>query len=187
MPEALVMHIFLARISCFLLVMSVVSGCSHQRVSSGTSGVVDSGLLIPMGASRYEMSDREAYFMPDRLSGYTEPVYPTSHLGERLDVQVVCIDLTVDEGGDVISSSVNASEAICTPSEHSSAFQNAALAAVSDWKFFAAQVCTFPEGMEHNDRCDGDGVVVRLLPVKLTYVFEFSLENGGPAVRSMLK
>lgn len=165
----------------------LLTGCAHKEMSKDGVGLVNSGLLIPMGASRYEMEKNEIFLMADRLPGFQEPRYPQEYLGQDMDTRTVCVDLVVDSEGAVSSASINRTEHVCAGGGAPAAFEEAALESVREWQFFAAQICTYPDGVEPDARCEGEGVSSQLVPVRLTYVFEFSQAGGKSSVHSSLQ
>ena len=54
---------------------------------------------------------------------------------------------------------------------------------VRQWEFFAAAVCTFPPGVAKNHECEGDGVVVAPVAIRMAFVFSFEVDRGRAVVR----
>jgi hypothetical protein len=56
--------------------------------------------------------------------------------------------------------------------------------AVAQWTFEPARMCTYPEGIEANRNCSGKNVTVERLPVRLAFMFFFSVGKDGPQVEN---
>lgn len=160
--------------------------CATKDKPGPSSGESSYHLMIPFGADRHDVRDDEEFFMADTLGPQPLPEYPREQLGRSLGDQAVCVDVVVHPGGFVSHAEHNMSAPGCVP-EHGDDvgdFARSAVDAVRTWQYFGAQICRFPTGVEPNDRCDGDGVEIRPVTVKLTYVFRFS-RTGGTEVKRL--
>ena len=118
-----------------------------------------------------------------------DSIRPESQLGAAwtLASRTGGIAPVVDADGNVAEAAINRSEPVCVRGKAPVEFEHSALESARSWQFFAAQVCTFPEGVEPNVRCDGEGVSSRLVPIRLTYVFDFSQSCDEVAVKSRVQ
>ncbi len=123
--------------------------------------------------------------MADTLGPQPLPEYPREELERNREDQAVCIDVVVHPDGFVSRAEHNVSAPGCVPGPEDDVggFARSAVDSVKTWRYFGAQICRFPAGIEPNDRCDGDGVEIRPVPVKLTYVFRFSRTGGTEVER----
>jgi len=145
---------------------------------------VDAGLIIPAMGGQVEVPENQQFLFPQPVVRNPLPLYPDSLLALGLPDQVVCLRILIDDGGAVPSSSPVFDEPGCPDASAPprAEFLNAARQAVARWEFLAATLCTYPIGMEKNEDCSGDGVVMRQVPVKLAYRFRFRLVEGKPLV-----
>lgn len=60
----------------------------------------------------------------------------------------------------------------------------AAVESVTQWKFLGASVWEFPVGVAKNENCSGDNVQVTAMPIKVSYVFDFSSQSGRAPIKS---
>ncbi|MFT4256353.1 MAG: hypothetical protein QM599_05275 [Pseudoxanthomonas sp.] len=127
------------------------------------------------------MQNDEIFLVADKLPGQRDPEYPKEYLEKNLGSRVVCVDVVVDGDGSLREARINRSGPACMQGGHEGngdAFEASALKAVRDWVFLGSQICKFPPGVTPNDDCDGDGVRIEPVPVRLTYRFEFVQKNG---------
>jgi len=140
-------------------------------------------MIIPLGAERYEIRDDQLFIMATPIST-RNPEYPD--VKDQQDISVdLCASFVVTEEGavnqvEIVDAPVCSDSALHT----SDAFGKAVIAAVSEWSFLGAALCTFPESVSKNSECEGDGVVTVPVPVRLDYVFTFELKDGEKKVRS---
>ncbi|HEX5693143.1 MAG TPA: hypothetical protein VFY00_00815 [Arenimonas sp.] len=157
----------------------VSGGCTKHAARAD----VDVGLIIPRGG-QVEMPENQQFLFPTPVFENPLPEYPSEHLADGLDEQVVCLQILIDEGGSVAWSTAFDGPAGCPSAEQPAlpAFTRSARKAVADWQFLAAAVCTYPEGRPKNEDCSGEGVEMRPLAVKLSYRFRFGWREGRPSV-----
>lgn len=161
----------------FVLVTAAIGavGCSS------TQEAVDRRMILPSGAATYQVDERQHFLMaaPVRspLPSFPEGVSAPDGLHE------VCVRFVVSEMGEVEQIEFPEATLGCgIPNFENIPFQNAVTKALSQWSFIGAAVCTFPEGVEKDERCEGDGVEVRAVPIRLMYVFSFSQTGGKKSV-----
>lgn len=95
----------------------------------------------------------------------------------------VCVEFVVTEEGLVEQIAFPAGGVQCASISGAEVmFQEAVAEALSQWQFTGAAICTFPEGVIKDDACEGEGVDVRAVPIKLMYVFSFEQINGKRSV-----
>lgn len=163
-----------------------VSGCaSHRPTAIEPSGLVGMELIIPSSGSRYQMRADQAFLMPEFAGTPALPTYPVELLAQRIPALRVCVEVHIDDGGSVTASRAVADAAGCASvaDPYVSVFHKSVVAATSGWQFLAAAVCTFPEGVEHDERCEGDGVTIEAVPVRLAFAFVFRVDSDGQHVR----
>lgn len=168
------------------LLLIGVSGCaSHRPTAAEPSGLVGMELIIPDAGSRYQMRADQAFLMPEFAGTPALPVYPEELLAQRVPAQRVCVEVHIDAGGAVTASRTVVDAAGCASAAdpYVSLFHESVVAATSGWQFLAAAVCTFPEGVEHHERCEGDGVTIEAVPVRLAFAFVFRVDTDGQHVR----
>jgi hypothetical protein len=142
-------------------------------------------LIIPDSGSRYRMRADQAFLMPEFAGTPALPVYPEELLAQHVPAQRVCVEVHIDAGGAVTASRAVTDAAGCasTADPYVSSFHESVVTATSGWQFLAAAVCTFPEGVEHSERCEGDGVTIEAVPVRLAFAFVFRVDTDGQHVR----
>lgn len=102
-----------------------------------------------------------------------------------MEDRLVCVDIVVHPDGHVTSARHNREAVECRHGDVEPAFVESAVDTIRDWQFFGAQLCRFPEGVEPNDECAGNGVETVPVPLRLTYVFVFSQLDEAVQVRSL--
>ena len=136
----------------------------------GPVGDVQAGMLIPSGASAWEEKPSERFLVAEPVGNQPMPDYPSQYLGSDLEERLVCVEIVVHPDGHVSSAP---------------AFVDSAVATISGWQFFGAQLCRFPEGVEPDDACTGADADIVPVPLRLTYVFAFSQVEGEGQVRAV--
>lgn len=153
-----------------LLLALAASGCAGTR-----STRVGAEMILPPLAPQMKLQQREQFFMARHLNPELLPDYPAALLADGPAQAVVCVEIVVDEGGEVAWQAPLHAAPRCPPGPVAALapFEQAALDAVARWQFIAAAVCTYPEGVERNDDCRGEGVVEKAVPLRMAFVFEF--------------
>lgn len=153
----------------------LLTACAGSR-----STQVGASMILPPQAKTMKMQEQQLFLMANHLNPEHLPEYPAEKLADGPDATRVCVDLVVDEGGEVTwavplhggTECPAAAEPALAP------FEQAVLAAVREWQFTAAAVCTFPPGIEKNDDCEGEGVTERAVPLRMAFVFDFNKREG---------
>ena len=96
----------------------------------------------------------------------------------------VCAELFIDAQGRVYESHPLIQGDACPApvAGYGAAFEQAVLAAVSQWQFIPAYVCEFPAGVTPQSACLGEGVVRKPLAIRQAYRFVFRQTPQGPVV-----
>lgn len=169
---------------------AVLTGCAPSRVAVtpdpswvGRVGVEDMTRTVATMA-RIELGENESFQLP-LAEEFTLPVYPESLLALRLSPQAVCLRVSVDEEGAVMSTAPIVQAPDCKgPDAVDSRFFEAAAAATSSWRFDPAFRCVFPKGEKPGDMgCLGGREVPQA--VSLAYRFVFEQQDGRGSVRMM--
>lgn len=164
------------------LFLLLATGCASQV------GRVDREMVLPPAAERHALEDRQRFLMAVPVSD-PMPVFPEDL---RLRTQaVVCASFVVDADGNTNDISTAEAGPGCVGSAGIDAAQHARLReavehALSQWTWFGAAVCTFPDEVEPDDACRNEGVAVRPVPLRLDYRFVFApggrvSADGSPA------
>ena len=154
-------------VACVMLV-----ACTGKAVRTG----VTHEMILPEGAERTQLEDRQQFVM---AVPYQQPLpdYPAG-VGAMAAQLPVCVAFVVGEDGavhsprllDGVPDCVAASQPGITP------FVDAALAAVAQWQFFGAGMCTW---QREETECSDGRAQVTPLAIRLSYRFRF---QAGRAV-----
>ena len=169
---------------CAVVLVVCLAGCARQ-VRPGPVGDVQVGMLIPSGASAWEEKPNERFLVAEPVGNQSMPDYPSQYLGSDLEERLVCVEIVVHPDGHVSSARHNREAMECQHGSIEPAFVDSAVATISGWQFFGAQLCRFPEGVEPDDACTGDDVDIVPVPLRLTYVFAFSQMEGEGQVQAV--
>lgn len=165
--------------ACIVLTAMLMPGCATHRSN------VEQHMLIPAGASRYEMDPRQVFVMPLPLDAEA-PAVPDD-LGRRdLAPTTVCAELVVDEGGRV-QRVAPLQDAGCGQGEGAvvAPLQQAVQARLQQWRFVPAVICTFADAQAAEaaaGTCPEDQAQRREVSVRLGYAFTFQVVNGKRSV-----
>src|SRR5687767_8015358 len=120
-----------------------LTACASSRSSN-----VGARMILPPMAPTTKVDERQLFFMASHLNPDKLPDYPAERMADGPEAARVCIDLVVDEGGEVISAVPlhGGPECPAGADKNLEAFEQAALASVRDWQFLAAAICTFSPG-----------------------------------------
>lgn len=163
---------------CLLLLLC---GCA-ARIDS-----VDRRLILPEGASRYEMAPNQAFAYPVPLRNAT-PVFPDNYPVRELAPATLCVSFVVDAQGRPTGIAALAQEGCADPRQFT-ALSDAAVSAVSGWRFEPAMFCDYPDAATR-DRdwnghgCAGEVTEKRVVSVSLAYAFTFEIRSGKRNVGS---
>jgi hypothetical protein len=141
-------------------------------------------LIFPESVLRYEMRGDQMFLAPEFVSEPALPAYPAHLLRAGLPEQVICVEVDIDTGGEVFATRELTDTAGCptVDAQPDGAFYDVAVTAAVSWQFLAAAVCTFPANIEANDRCEGEGVTMEPVEVRLAFAFSFRSDPGGGGV-----
>ena len=139
--------------------------------------------MIPLGAARHEVKDDQQFIMAVPIN-IRNPEYPeeVDDIRRKLDI---CASFVVTEEGGVDEVEI-VDLPVCPDSRSyaASAFGKAVVSAVSDWTFFGAAICSFPDVASKNDDCEGEGAKLEPVAIRLTYNFIFDSSSGRKVVSS---
>ena len=156
-----------------------ISGCSTTPSVART----DYSLIVPSNVEAYEEQTNQRFLLGERIGPTALPTYPSGLVALRLSPQSICVEIDIDEDGKIAAARQLNDVEECRAKTNEQ-FLQAALAAVGQWSFHPARMCTFPNAASVNDDCSGTNVVVERVPVRLAYRFTFSVDHDGPRVRS---
>lgn len=161
-----------------LLVAACVIVALGACASRGAT--VGKRMVLPPGALAMTLEKRQGFLMAVPIH---EPL-PRLETAAGPDGRTeVCVEIVIDAEGTVPEARHTPGVDGChaTPDP---AYVTATLDAVRQWRYFAAAVCTFPEGQAKTGDCSGEDVVVRAVPIRLTYAFAFERMAGRTRVRA---
>jgi hypothetical protein len=162
--------------------VTFLSGCAHWH------GSADTKLVLPSGASQYEMKNNEIFLTPARFPDSKDPEYPADLLGKNIGLVTVCVDVVIQGDGTLSEAKINRADCSDNPDPSDrKEFEGSALNTVKSWMFYGAAICRYPDGMVADEKCEGDGVQVEPVPVRLTYMFNFVQKNGKASVTQRKK
>ncbi len=158
---------------CALLAMA---GCATT-----TSSSVDRRMVLPAGAERHQV-DEDQHFLIAGLISSPMPDFPPG-AGTKDGTREVCVEFVVTVDGLVEEVVFPRSEGGCARTGDDKAlFEQAVSEALARWQLTGAAICTFPAGVPRDESCEGEGVLVRAVPIRLMYVFSFTQANGKRSV-----
>jgi hypothetical protein len=159
--------------------ISVITACTHVA----TTIEIDKSMILPAGAAQLEVPSDQTFLMAGPLSNPL-PGYPSGLVATAKDAIAVCAEFVVEADGSVrtVTPLFALPECPLSQADVDPRYVAAVADAVRQWQFFAAATCRFPPGMAKNDTCDGEGVVVTPVAIKLAYVFTFHAERGHGSV-----
>ena len=167
----------------------LIAGCATSTpepafasIRSGDVGAIDITRRAAFPA-RVELARNETFQMPLAERGNALPLYPEALLAERLPAQHVCLRVSVDTDGSVMSSAPMVAVPDCpSPGVVDPLFFAAAEVTVTGWRFDPAARCTFEGGKPADaDGCIGASKVPQA--VSLAYRFVFEQKEGRGMVR----
>jgi hypothetical protein len=161
--------------SMTLVAMLALTACAGSR-----STQVGASMILPPQARMMKMEQQQLFLMANHLNPEHLPDYPAPQMAAGPERARVCVDLVVSEAGEVVWAVPLHGGPDCPATAEPALvpFEQAALAAVREWRFTAAAVCTFPPGIEKNDDCEGEGVTERAVPLRMAFTFDFSRHEG---------
>jgi hypothetical protein len=158
-----------------LATMLLAAGCAHRS----STLAIDQAMILPAGAQTLEVPADQAFLMAGPVSN-PPPAFPDGLVDAASSPVAVCAEFVVEADGAVrtVTPLFELPECPLPASRIDPRYVAAVEAAVRQWQFFAAATCTFPPGVAKDDTCDGEGVEVTPVAIKLAYVFTFRVEQG---------
>lgn len=138
-------------------------------------------MILPLGAVREELRQNQVFFAPvpinEPMPGFPDG-YPTQGDGD-IDI---CVELSVSSDGAIDDLKQISTADGCEPAESPASvlLYPQVAAAVGQWTYFGAAICTFASS---EDECDSTDATLRAVPVKLAYRFKFRTVDGRRSVR----
>ncbi|AZR22371.1 hypothetical protein [Xanthomonas vasicola] len=152
-----------------LLIFFNLCGCATSTVRK-----IEKGMILPDGVEQVKLSSNQKFLMATPVVN-SMPPFPVEATG-LVDI-LICIEFVVMEDGSVSSvRQIDASPG-CerVNSESSKIFAPEVLGAVTHWSFLGAAICSYKV---NEAECDGQGVEITPIPIKLAYKFNFLQSNG---------
>ena len=160
----------------FLLgVMTVVAGCQSNPAR------VTANFILPATADPFDVEVHQTFYMADLIL-QPMPAYPDAD--RRLGTVIVCVELVVDERGDVAATRPLVQGGCPAVEEASESLLNAAVEAARNWKFMPAALCDPPPHAELGADCEAAGGTMRSVAVTLAFRFAFEA-SGKVGVRAL--
>ena len=160
------------------LLVLALAACSHR----GTR--VERAMVLPANAEQHVVGPDQRFLMAVPIED-PDPVFPAGARGVE-GTLLLCTTFVVDSEGAVTDVVADRADAMCAdPADPAmTPFVDAVSDALGRWRYFAAAMCTFPGGAdpEADPGCAGDGVRVDAVPIRLRYVFGFTVTGGRARV-----
>lgn len=157
-----------------------------EATRSGEVGVRGISLTAAAG-NRLAVADNEDFQMPLAEAGNGLPDYPAQLLSQRLPPQALCLQVGIDAAGAVMGTwpiTDKPDMPDCAGGDVDRAFFDAAVRAVTGWRFDPAFRCVYPDKAtkeNHPHDCRGGQEIAQ--PVSLAYRFVFEQRDGRGSVR----
>jgi len=150
----------------------LLAACAHR------DGLVGREMLLPEGALRHPVDEEHQRFIMAVPLNDPMPAIP-ANMHRLRRVVAVCVSFVVTADGRTVDVVVHEPDAACLESTSVEAgmhahFRAETVAAVQNWTWFGAAICTFPDDVAPDDDCNGPGVQVRAVPIRLDYRFVFT-------------
>jgi hypothetical protein len=164
---------------------AALCACRSLPVEEVTvTGSVEMALLAPPpGATRMALATNQRFIYPNLEEPVAMPAYPPELLPLRLPPLELCVDVVIGEEGMVRRVQRRIDDAC--PGEagpHEARFAQLLEAALLQWTYAPALVCSTPDGRPSEDVCAEPDVVETPVAVRLSYAFGFSQQDGEPVV-----
>lgn len=158
-----------------LVACTVLAACAGKKVRTD----VAYEMILPEGVARTEVQDRQQFVMAVPIN-QPLPAYPGGARAPSGQLPV-CVEFVVTEEGAVVSPQRLEGAPDCVGGDQPgiAPFIDAALAAVSQWQFFGAGLCTW---QQEEAECVDGRAEVRPLAIRLSYRFRFSAGRNGSKV-----
>lgn len=159
------------------LLVLALAACSHR----GTR--VERAMVLPANAEQHVVGPDQRFLMAVPIED-PDPVFPA---GARTEGTLhLCATFVVGSDGAVTDVVADRADAMCAdPADAAmTPFVDAVSDALGRWRYFAAAICTFPGSADPDadPRCEGDEVRVDAVPIRLRYVFGFTVTGGRARV-----
>lgn len=157
-----------------------LAACSHRTAQ------VERAMVLPPMAQVHTVESNQRFLMATPIQD-PDPSFPAD---ARFDGELqLCVSFVVDADGVVQDIVADRENMDCADPDDVAAtpFADAVTATLRSWRYFGAAICTFPAGIDPDSdpRCDGAGVQVDAVPIRLRYTFTFSSERGGRVSRKV--
>ncbi|MCD9097625.1 energy transducer TonB [Luteimonas fraxinea] len=157
-----------------------LAACSHRTAQ------VERAMVLPPMAQVHAVESNQRFLMATPIHD-PDPAFPVD---ARLEGELrLCVSFVVDADGEVQDIVADREDMDCADPVDAAAtpFVDAVTATLRSWRYFGAAICTFPAGIDPDSdpRCDGAGVAVDAVPIRLRYTFTFSAERGGRVSRKV--
>jgi hypothetical protein len=155
-----------------------LAACSHRTAQ------VERAMVLPPMAQVHAVESNQRFLMATPIHD-PDPSFPAD---ARLDGELqLCVSFVVDADGVVQDIVADRQDMDCADPDDAAAtpFVDAVTATLRSWRYFGAAICTFSAGIDPDSdpRCEGAGVAVDAVPIRLRYTFTFSSERGGRVSR----
>lgn len=173
----------------FALAMSAIVACSQGNLkNSGTALGTKYSVFIPPNAIRYEPQSNQKIVVGRPLL-QESPAYPSDMADKNIPERTICLEIEIDESGEVYSSKPLYGITNCPADAQSieQEFVTAATQAVARWRFKPTLLCTFPEDVDMNaahNSCSSERVRAQPIAIKLAFKFTFTQSHRGPTVHT---
>ncbi|MCD9004836.1 hypothetical protein LDO31_01030 [Luteimonas sp. XNQY3] len=161
------------------LPLLLLTACSHRTAQ------VERAMVLPPSAQVHAVESHQRFLMAAPIHD-PDPAFP---VGARLEGELrLCVGFVVDADGAVRNVAADREGVGCAdPTGLATApFVEAVTGTLRTWRYFGAAICTFPADVDPDSdpRCEGEGVEVDAVPIRLRYAFTFSSERGGRVSRT---
>ncbi|MBD9369402.1 hypothetical protein [Xanthomonas sp. XNM01] len=163
------------RIGSLGLAILLLAGCTTR------SAGVEQRMILPVGAQRHEMADHQAFVFP-APDGNQPPDFPKGYAPSELPPTTLCASLVVERDGSVRDVAL-LDDPQCASAAQAPALAAAVTAALADWRFYPALLCTYPDAATRErdwtpSACTGGASEARAVAVTLAYAFTFEVRQG---------
>lgn len=168
-----------------LLLLALVA-CRSTPMEKPVIGDVGVSMIPPsVNGKSMPLQASQAFVYPNLVAPVAMPEYPPGLLALRLEPVVVCIEVDIDEVGKVAMVRPRVDDACPATAGDAREFAAMVDAAVRQWNYDAALVCTTPDGQPAEDACAVEGAIEKPTKVRLSYAFRFTQQDGKPSVERL--
>lgn len=175
------------RISLLMLLPVLIAACAAPAPRSmPVDGNVAIDTVEPPDADRHELRDNEDFVVGQVLpDSRPMPQYPSDLLGQSLSMVALCVELSIDTGGHVLSTQPLVTGTRCP--HHDPALQallkHAIDAAVLQWRYAPSLACEIPPDAIPDGTCAAAGNATIAVPMLRAYRFVFRQTSAGASVQ----